>query len=268
MELVNGSTTSTLEDIGEEPFNEYIVNFIGDISKGSIHHGYLPSGGFTGQLSKAELVGSLREALENALEVPPRSVCLSYEGSHLDDAKTLRDNGVIEPGAIARKRGQKISMAFMLNAGVETGKARRDRQEAEEAHQQAERERQAVESAKKKAEEDLRRHLAEEKKRKEAEEAAKKKREEDEAALQAAENADRITVRCRLMDGNDIAAPVDTLRSRTAAELAIQIVQDRHMGGDARHLHLIHNGTELGRGAPLGEAGVQNGDEIMFYLGD
>lgn len=67
-----------------------------------------------GRLSKAARVGALRRLLARELEVPVEAVGLSFDGSPLDDEGTLAENGVPEPGPLARRNGAKVHLALSL----------------------------------------------------------------------------------------------------------------------------------------------------------
>lgn len=265
----NQSTGSQAEPmevdcIGDAPFNEYKASFIGD-SLSESFCGFMPSAGFTGKLSRAAPSGKLREALAKMLEVPTDGLSLVYEGKNLDDALTLRENGILEPGPAARKRGQgHICVMFMLGEGVELGAVKRDRQEAEEVYQKELNERLAAEKVTREQQKQER-EVAEEKARQKAQEEARA-----EADAKAAV-ADRCTLRCRLLDADEAQFhEVQTLLSRTVRDLALQICQDRNMRQDEHHvgnLVLVLGDNVLAAGSVLRDAGVKTNDEIVYFWG-
>lgn len=256
-----------LGDIGEAPFNEYHASFIGNSSAGSSFYGYMSAGGYAGKLSRAAPSCKLREALATTLDVPMNGLSLVYEGKDLDDQLTLRDNGILEPGPAARKRGQgRIGIMFMLTDGIELGAAKRDKQEAQEATQKVLDEKLAAE---KKAREEAKREReeAEEKARLKAAEEAREE-EQNRAAV-----ADRITLRCRLLDADEtMFHELQTLLSITVRDLALQICRERNMRQDAHHvgnlvIHRVSGDNALPAGSSLREVGLKNGDEIVYFWG-
>eukprot|EP00449_Zooxanthella_nutricula_P012659 CAMPEP_0198512980 /NCGR_PEP_ID=MMETSP1462-20131121/15778_1 /TAXON_ID=1333877 /ORGANISM="Brandtodinium nutriculum, Strain RCC3387" /LENGTH=52 /DNA_ID=CAMNT_0044242397 /DNA_START=21 /DNA_END=176 /DNA_ORIENTATION=+ len=52
-------------------------------------------------MAKASPVAQLKEALSKRLAVPQDGVCLAVDGRELDDAQTIGENGVLEPGPAA-----------------------------------------------------------------------------------------------------------------------------------------------------------------------
>jgi len=252
-----------LQDIGDAPFNEYHATLIGDRASSSFC-GYMPAGGFSGRLARADPSSKLREALALSLEVPVSGISLVYEGKNLEDAQTLKENGILEPGPAAKKRGQgKISMQFMLSEGVELGRAKRDKMEAAEVAQKEMVDRQAAEQK-----------LLEER-RAAREEADQKMREQaaEEAKIAADAQAaaqDRIALRCRLLDAAEADHhEVQTLLTVTVRDLAFQICQERGMRRDDEHdqIMLVHGDNVLAAGMTLRDAGVKTGDEIVYFWG-
>jgi hypothetical protein len=249
--------------MGEAPFNEYLATLIGDRSSDSFG-GYMPVAGLAGKLAREAPSLQLREALAQALEVPIAGISLVYEGKNLEDDLTLKENGILEPGPMAKKRGAgRIRIQFMLAAGVQLGKAKRDREQAEEAAQQAASERLAADQ-KRREEERAAKAEADEKIRKTAAEEAKAM-----ADAQTAEQ-DRLVLRCRLLD----AAVDDSHEMRTSLrtpvrEFAFQICQDQGMRTDQQHaeLILVCGGNVLAAGMSLRDAGVKTGDEIVYFWG-
>jgi len=158
-----------LPDIGSDPSNEYKVSMIGDANAEEFM-GHMPLGGYQGKLSKAAPSKLLKQVLAKELEIEDAGLDLVYEGRQLEDGKTLAENGILEPGAAARRRGQgKIVLQFMLHDGVELGKAKRDRIQLQSQFEQQEAERRAEEErkrqeAKKLKEEELEREMMEEEK--------------------------------------------------------------------------------------------------------
>lgn len=252
-----------LPDIGDAPFNEYHTTLIGDRASSSFC-GYMPAGGFSGRLARAAPSMKLREALAVSLEVPASGISLVYEGKNLEDAQTLKENGILEPGPAAKKRGQgRISMQFMLSEGVELGRAKRDKMQAAEVAQKEQIDRQAAQQK-----------LLEEQRaaREEADQKAREvAAEEARAAAEArAAEQDRIALRCRLLDAAEADHhEVHCLLTHTVRDLAFQICQERGMRRDEAHdqIILVHGDNVLAAGMSLRDAGVKAGDEITYFWG-
>mmetsp|Transcript_148060 Transcript_148060/g.258265 ORF Transcript_148060/g.258265 Transcript_148060/m.258265 type:complete len:268 (+) Transcript_148060:100-903(+) len=249
-----GFPPEDLPEVGSKPFNEYLITPLSDALAGEI-----PPGGFAGKMGRKEPVGMLREALATRLDVPKEGVSLVHEGRDLNDDKTIAENGIVEPGPAAKKKGAKIGVMFMLSAGVELGHVRRRREQEERDEQ----ERLEAERAEK---DRIMRENAERQQR-EAEEKAKAAAEaEEKARLEQAAVADRCVLRCKPLDadGTDDPVEIHTLLSRQVREVALQIQTQVGMAGTG-HLVLVCNGNDLAAGATLRDAGVATGAEVLYF---
>lgn len=81
----------------------------------------IPADGLIAELSKKEQVQVLLDALGARLEVPCDKLMLVHEGTTLEAQKTISENGVPEPGAMAKKKGHKINLALFLAEGTIPG---------------------------------------------------------------------------------------------------------------------------------------------------
>lgn len=121
----------TFEDIDGEPRNPICIKLDKE------YEGYETE--YVGNCSKAAVVRRLKEVFGKGIDVPAEKCSLVWEGKSLEDAQTMSENGVVEPGAMARKRGQKLTLHCQFEAGVEPGylkelvKLENDRLAAEEA---------------------------------------------------------------------------------------------------------------------------------------
>jgi len=75
----------------------------------------VPVSGYVGSLAKKATVSELREVIGKAIGVPAISLSLASDGQDLDCTKTLKENGVLEPGAAARRRGARIDISFHVD---------------------------------------------------------------------------------------------------------------------------------------------------------
>lgn len=131
----NAVETDVLRAIGGDPSNNIAIRPLHSIPS-------VPRGGFLGSLAKSSTVGELREELSQKLDVPLNTLSLAYQGRDLEDKLTLRDNGIVEPGAAARRSGARIELVFLLRGDVLPGAARRALDQARRtAAERAERER-------------------------------------------------------------------------------------------------------------------------------
>ncbi|CAE8701390.1 unnamed protein product, partial [Polarella glacialis] len=90
--------TEELEPIGDEPWNAVQLRPVR-----AIYGEDMPSGGYVTKLAKSAHTALLKAALAAHLVVPEESLSLAYEGESLDESKTLKENGVSEPGPAARR---------------------------------------------------------------------------------------------------------------------------------------------------------------------
>lgn len=117
--------------VGDDPSNPIVITFDREYEG-------LDAKGYSGTCSKAATVGELRAALGSAMDVPVELFSLVWEGKKLNDAETMSQNGVVEPGAIAKKRGQKLALACIFDEGVVPGYGARALAEQAEKNAKAE----------------------------------------------------------------------------------------------------------------------------------
>jgi len=256
---MSAAKTEELPQIGEGLCNAYHVKAVT-----GIHGEDMPSGGFVGMLAKSDPVGKLKEVLCQRLGVPFDGLSFACEGRHLEDGKTMGENGVLEPGPAARRAGAKINITFMMGDGIELGAVlqRRAAQQEEEAQREAERK--ASEQAAREAAANRAREEAEAKAKADAEAMAQA----EQRARDAAREADRCVVRCAPLgmgEGPDAGAQVRTFRSSTISELAQQISEQMGMRGTAGQLTLTFNGEILMGRTTLREANIADGATILYY---
>jgi len=250
--------TEELPQIGEGLCNAFhakaVVAFNGED---------IPEGGFVGMLAKTEPVGKLKDVLCQRLGVHYDGLAFACEGKQLHDAKTMGENGVLEPGPAARRAGAKISITFMLTNGVELGAVVQRRAAMAEEEAQRESELKAAEQAAKEAAAGRAKEEAEAKAKAEAEAMAQA----EQRARDAAREADRCVVRVAPLgmgEGPEAGAPVQTFRTSTISELAQQISEQMGMR-DRGQLTLTHNGEILMGRTTLREANIADGAMILYY---
>mmetsp|Transcript_20851 Transcript_20851/g.39772 ORF Transcript_20851/g.39772 Transcript_20851/m.39772 type:complete len:497 (-) Transcript_20851:112-1602(-) len=123
----------SLEDIGEigaKPFNDIQVRFMTPVES-------LGVAGYVAKVGRNTPVGALKEALVAKIDIPPDTLSLVIEGRNLEDDKTVKDNGILEPGPAARKKGEKIQLMCVLTDGTVPGFSKRAAEE-EKAREEAE----------------------------------------------------------------------------------------------------------------------------------
>jgi len=253
--------TEELEPIGGDPHNAVQLRPIR-----AIYGEDVPAGGYVAKVAKSAKMGELKVALAAKLAVPEEAVKLAYEGEDINEEKTLKENGVSEPGPSARRAGAKVNLMFMVADGVELG-VQRSRREAEElaiAEQQA----QAEEN------ERLRKLQEEERIRIETEQKAmERKLQEEQAQAQRQEEAlqsNRCVIRCAALGGGG-GQELVTASHLPICEVAKQLCRELGMLRDDQHaggLLLLFNGQPLHGRQTLADAGVRNGDEVMYFWGD
>jgi len=101
-------------EIGEKPCNPIQM-------KCEVAQEGIPVNGLIAQLSKKAQVQVLLDAIGVRLEVPREKLMLVYEGRTLEADKIISDNGIPEPGAMAKKKGEKIHLTLFLADGVVPG---------------------------------------------------------------------------------------------------------------------------------------------------
>eukprot|EP00928_Gymnodinium_smaydae_P017375 TRINITY_DN16642_c0_g1_i1.p1 TRINITY_DN16642_c0_g1~~TRINITY_DN16642_c0_g1_i1.p1 ORF type:complete len:290 (-),score=77.54 TRINITY_DN16642_c0_g1_i1:80-949(-) len=243
------ANVETLPCIGDAPHNDYALRPLDD----SLTSAGVPSAGYIGKLAKSAPAFSLRDALAAALGVPPEGISVAHEGKDLDYNRTLKDNGVVEPGPSARRAGARIGLVFVVHQGFELASVREQRDAEEQKKKAEEAERLAEENAKK--------------------EAAQRKKDEEEAARQealrnAAILADACTLRCRPVDGGGEGAELRTRLSATVEEVATAISREMGMQLVAGRLTLIYNNVVLPRERTLAQCRVVDRATILFYWED
>lgn len=108
LERVGGNSDESMEP---RDYNEYRLQPVNDIP-------LVPINGYVGVLWKEAPVGLLREELSKVVNIPAESFCFAYDGRDLDITKTLKDNGVLEPGPAARRRGARVEVSFQIQTDV------------------------------------------------------------------------------------------------------------------------------------------------------
>lgn len=147
----------SFEDIGEigaKPHNDIQVKFMTPQET-------LGVAGYVAKVGRNTPIGSLKEALVAKIDIPLDTLSLVIEGRNLEDDKTVKENGILEPGPAARKKGEKIQLLCVLTDGTVPGFSKRAA-EAEIARAEAELERKRKEEeARQAAEEEAERRKKE-----------------------------------------------------------------------------------------------------------
>eukprot|EP00971_Amphidinium_carterae_P320162 6364196-Amphidinium_carterae.1 len=95
-----------LPDVGDAPFNDVALVAAFDMSAET----GLMTKCFFGKFGKACLVRDLKKQLADFVRIETDAIAFAYEGKTLDDNKTLSENGIVELGAAARRRGARIEI--------------------------------------------------------------------------------------------------------------------------------------------------------------
>eukprot|EP00929_Paragymnodinium_shiwhaense_P024887 TRINITY_DN15191_c0_g1_i2.p1 TRINITY_DN15191_c0_g1~~TRINITY_DN15191_c0_g1_i2.p1 ORF type:complete len:222 (+),score=72.24 TRINITY_DN15191_c0_g1_i2:364-1029(+) len=212
-------------------------------------------------------MGMLKKALASRLGLPFDGVSLCYEGRDLDDDRTLRENGISEPGPAARRSGVKVGLTFMRHDGFELSMARRIREEQEVSNEEArlEQERRAKAEQEKAA---MEKRLEEEKAERERKAAEAAQRQA--AGGAPAEEVPRMTLRVSPLgssEGEEIQVPV----AASVGELAQQVSREMGQRRDENHqggLLLLYQGEVMQRNARLRDYGLRDGSEVSFFWGE
>lgn len=249
-----------LEPIGGDPHNAVQMRPVRTIYED------IPEGGFVVKMAKSCKLLELKVALAQKLRISEESFTFAYEGEEMDNEKTIKENGIPEPGPAARRAGAKVDLLFLIKDGVELG-AQRERREAQERAAEAERLRQQ-EEAQKKQEEDEKRAREEE----EVKMAAKRKAdaEAEQRRQDEARRAHRCVLRCLEIGGGG-GKELITASNLTVVEVARQLYRELNMLRDDEHrggLVLLHEGQPLPGRQTLQDAGVHDGDEVMYFWGE
>jgi len=147
--------TEELPPIGETPANPIKIKGLEMYMDSSDEVFKVPEC-ITTTLQKTLPLSALRAAVAAHLHMREDDVSFANEGKTLDIAKTIHENNVLEPGPIARKKGQKIDIIVFLSAGpgallreqnAEQEEAEKNRREAEEQRIRAEESRIKAEEA-------------------------------------------------------------------------------------------------------------------------
>ncbi|CAE7760345.1 unnamed protein product [Symbiodinium necroappetens] len=176
----------------------------------------IPAGGYVVKMAKSAPLSDLKAAMAQKLSISEDTITFAYEGEEMDEKKTIKDNGIPEPGPAARRAGARVELQFLIRAGVEIG-AQRARREAAEAAEEAERLRVEEEALRRKEEEEKRVKMEEEQKM------AAKRKADAEAELRRQEEArrnNRCVLRCLEIGGGGGKELV------TASNLTVMEVQD------------------------------------------
>jgi len=249
-----------LAQIGGDPHNAVQMRPVRTIYED------IPEGGFVVKMAKSCKLSELKASLAQKLSISEESFNFAYEGEEMDDQKTIKENGIPEPGPAARRAGARVELLFLIKEGVELG-AQRERREAAE---------QAAEAERLRLEEEARRRQNEEEKRLRAEEAMKlaAKRKADEEAEQRRQDEARRQHRCvlRCLEiGGGGGKELITASNLTVMEVARQLCRELNMLRDEEHrggIILLHDGQPLPGRQTLQDAGVQDGAEVMYYWGE
>eukprot|EP00931_Biecheleriopsis_adriatica_P076772 TRINITY_DN50448_c0_g1_i1.p1 TRINITY_DN50448_c0_g1~~TRINITY_DN50448_c0_g1_i1.p1 ORF type:complete len:270 (+),score=91.09 TRINITY_DN50448_c0_g1_i1:47-856(+) len=226
----------------------------------------IPPGGFIAKLEKSKLVGEMKAALAKRLDVDEAALELAYEGERVDESKTVRDNGIVEPGPAARRNGVKVEMLFMIKTGIETG-AQKARREEEEERERIRKEQEEEAAKRQKEEEEARRREENERQMHEKKllEAKAEQQRQEEERIQ-----NRLVIRCLALGGSQ-GQELETASTFTVAEVARQLSDVLNMHRDAGHdggLLLLFNGQPLPGRQTMRDAGVKNGDEVVYFWGE
>jgi hypothetical protein len=112
---IMAKTVRTLGNMGSGPrYNPIEITFLGDIPE-------LDVSGYKFNASKEMPVGLIRQDIGAVMECPISYFSLAHEGKTLDDRKTVAENGVVEPGPAAMKKGTSIQFLLLLNPGCVPG---------------------------------------------------------------------------------------------------------------------------------------------------
>eukprot|EP00439_Symbiodinium_sp_Y106_P046539 s3548_g5.t3 len=264
----------------------------------------IPAGGYVVKMAKSAPLSDLKAAMAQKLSISEDTITFAYEGEEMDEKKTIKDNGIPEPGPAARRAGARVELLFLIRAGVEIG-AQRARREAAEAAEEAERLRLEEEALRRKEEEERRIKMEEERKM------AEKRKADAEAELRRQEEArrnNRCVLRCLEIGGGGgkelvtasnltvmevcrpppwppwkaslpvspkarLAAPCHSplslatgsgLCGGATCERLNMLRDEEHQGG----IVLLHNGQPLPGRQTLQDAGIRDNDEVYYFWGE
>jgi len=260
--MAESEPTEELPQIGGDPHNTVQIRPVR-----TIYGEDIPAGGYVIKMAKSALLSELKVAVAQRLSIPEDTVTFAYEGEEMHEQKTIKENGIPEPGPAARRAGAKVELLFLIRAGVEIG-AQRARREAAEAAAQAEKQRQEEEAQRRKEEEERRIKAEEEQKQ------AAKRKADAEAELRRQEEArrnNRCVLRCMEIGGGG-GKELITASNLTIIEVARQLCRELNRLRDEEHqggiVLLNSNGEPLPGRQTLHEAGIRNNDEVIYFWGE
>jgi len=244
-----------LPDIGEAPFNDLALVAAFDMSSET----GLMTRCFYARLAKSSPVSALKEQLAVFIGIQSEAIAFAYEGKTLDGSKTLHENGIVELGAAARRRGAKIEIKFVLSVNVELPEARAKREQAERARKE---ELEALERQRLEKERTERQRL-------EASEQARmaQRQQEEVQADEERRQRERCVVRCGEL-GTTAGVEIQSTSSTTVANFLEQLRAEIGVREGRVVLMNPDNGEVIDptRGQSLREAGINNQMSLYYFF--
>mmetsp|Transcript_50080 Transcript_50080/g.119142 ORF Transcript_50080/g.119142 Transcript_50080/m.119142 type:complete len:267 (+) Transcript_50080:108-908(+) len=251
--MAEAPPTQELPSIGEAPFNDLSLVAAIDMPEQT----GLKTRCFLVRMGKANKAKDLRDSIADFLKIERASIAFAYEGKTLEDAKTLRDNGIIELGPSSRRRGDRIEIKFILSSLVELPEAREKRLRDEE-----------MRKAEKEREQAARERLERERAERQDAQRQQERQQEAERAEEERRQRERCVVRCSELGttaGIEIETTVTTSVGHFMEQLraALNIRQ-----GGLVFTHQNGEQIEANRGASLREVGIGHETALHYFYVD